>query len=133
MIIFMCDCTKKISDNEKSLIESFKGGRSKVILALNKIDLMASKEDVIAKLAEYSALYDFEEVVPISVTENDGLDIIMDILEKNAGEGPHFFPDDKFTDQPEKVIMAEMIREKALRNLNEEVPHGVAVTIVTRA
>ena len=53
----------------------------------------------------------------------------MDILEKNAAEGPHFFPDDKFTDQPEKVIMAEIIREKALRNLNDEVPHGVAVTI----
>ncbi|MBQ8965341.1 GTPase Era [Ruminococcus sp.] len=129
MIILMCDCTKKISDNEKSLIASFKGGRSKVILALNKIDLMENKEDVIAKLAEYSALYDFEEVVPISVTENDGLDIIMEILEKNAAEGPHFFPDDKFTDQPEKVIMAEMIREKALRNLSDEVPHGVAVTI----
>lgn len=129
MIILMCDCTKKISDNEKSLIESFKGGRSKVILALNKIDLLENKEEVIAKLAEYSALYDFAEVVPISVTENDGLDIIMDILEKNASEGPHFFPDDKFTDQPEKVIMAEIIREKALRNLNDEVPHGIAVTI----
>ena len=129
MIILMCDCTKKISDNEKSLIESFKGGKSKVILALNKIDLLDNKEDVIAKLAEYSALYDFAEVVPISVVQNDGLDIIMDILDKNAAEGPHFFPDDKFTDQPEKVIMAEIIREKALRNLNDEVPHGVAVTI----
>ncbi|MCR5022411.1 GTPase Era [Ruminococcus sp.] len=129
MIIFMCDCTKKISDNEKSLIESFKGGKSKVILALNKIDLLDNKEDVIVKLSEYSALYDFAEVVPISVVGNDGLDIIMDILEKNAAEGPHYFPDDKFTDQPEKVIMAEMIREKALRNLNDEVPHGVAVTI----
>ena len=129
MIILMCDCTKKISDNEKSLIASFKGGKSKVILALNKIDLLDNKEEVIAKLAEYSALYDFAEVVPISVVQNDGLDIIMDILEKNAAEGPHFFPDDKFTDQPEKVIMAEIIREKALRNLNDEVPHGVAVTI----
>ena len=129
MIILMCDCTKKISDNEKSLIQSFRGGKSKVILALNKIDLLDNKEDVITKLAEYSAMYDFEEVVPISVTENDGLDILMDILEKNAQEGPHYFPDDKFTDQPEKVIMAEMIREKALKNLNDEVPHGVAVTI----
>jgi len=129
MIILMCDCTKKISDNEKSLIASFKGGKSKVILALNKIDLLDNKEEVIAKLAEYSALYDFAEVVPISVVQNDGLDIIMDILEKNAADGPHFFPDDKFTDQPEKVIMAEIIREKALRNLNDEVPHGVAVTI----
>ncbi len=128
VIILMCDCTRKISDNEKNLIESFKNGRSKVILALNKIDLI-EKEKVIEKLAEYSSLYDFEEVVPISVKENDGLDIIMKILEDNAAEGPHYFPDDKFTDQPEKVIMAEIIREKALLNLNEEVPHGVAVTI----
>ncbi|MBQ8107257.1 MAG: GTPase Era [Ruminococcus sp.] len=128
-VIFMCDCTKKISDNEKSLIDSFKSSRSKVILALNKIDLLEDKNGVIEKLAEYSALYDFDQIVPISVKENDGLDIIMDILEKNAVEGPHYFPDDKFTDQPEKVIMAEMIREKALNNLNEEVPHGVAVTI----
>ena len=128
-VIFMCDCTKKISDNEKSLIDSFKSSRSKVILALNKIDLLEDKNAVIEKLAEYSALYDFDQIVPISVKENDGLDIIMDILEKNAVEGPHYFPDDRFTDQPEKVIMAEMIREKALNNLNEEVPHGVAVTI----
>lgn len=128
-IILMCDCTKKISENEKNLIESFKGSKSKVILALNKIDLIKDKQQLMKQLEEYSQLYDFTEVVPISVTENDGLDIIMKILEENASEGPHFFPDDKFTDQPEKVIMAEIIREKALRNLNDEVPHGVAVTI----
>jgi len=129
IIILMCDCTKKISENEIDLINSFKGTRSKVILLLNKIDLLDNKDMLIEKLAEYSALYDFLEVVPVSVIQGDGLDIVMDILRKNAVEGPHYFPDDKFTDQPEKVIMAEIIREKALRNLNEEVPHGVAVTI----
>lgn len=128
-IILMCDCTKKISQNETELINSFKGTKSKVILALNKIDLITDKNQLMKQLAEYSQLYDFTEVVPISVTENDGLDIIMKILEENASEGPHYFPDDKFTDQPEKVIMAEMIREKALRNLNDEVPHGIAVGI----
>lgn len=129
IIILMCDCTKKISENEIDLINSFKGTRSKVILLMNKIDLLDNKDMLIEKLAEYSALYDFLEIVPISVIQGDGLDIVMDILRKNAVEGPHYFPDDKFTDQPEKVIMAEIIREKALRNLNEEVPHGVAVTI----
>lgn len=129
IIILMCDCTKKISENEIDLINSFKGTKSKVILLLNKIDLLDNKDMLIEKLAEYSALYDFLEVVPVSVIQGDGLDIVMDILRKNAVEGPHYFPDDKFTDQPEKVIMAEIIREKALRNLNEEVPHGVAVTI----
>ncbi|MBR1863160.1 MAG: GTPase Era [Ruminococcus sp.] len=129
MIILMCDCTKKTAESERALIRSFQGTGSKVILALNKIDLLEDKSRVMEKLAEYSQLYDFCEVVPISVTEDDGLDIIMDILEINAVEGPHYFPDDKFTDQPEKVIMAEMIREKALRELSDEVPHGVAVTI----
>lgn len=129
LIIFMCDCTKNISENERELINSFKGTRSKVILLLNKIDLLDNKDILIEKLSEYSKLYDFLEVVPVSVINNDGLDIVMDILRKNAVEGPHYFPDDKFTDQPEKVLMAEIIREKALINLNEEVPHGIAVTI----
>ena len=127
IIILMCDGTRKISENEKTLIKSF-GKKTKVILALNKIDLL-EKEQIAERLTEYSSLYDFTEIVPISVKENDGLDLLLEILEKNAEEGPHYFPDDKFTDQPEKVIMAEMIREKALINLNEEVPHGIAVTI----
>ena len=129
MVVLVCDCTKKISDSEKNLIADFRADKSKVILVLNKIDLLKNKDDLIEKLAEYSALYDFLDVIPVSVIENDGLDILMEDLEKNAVEGVHYFPDDKFTDQPEKVIMAEMIREKALINLNEEVPHGIAVTI----
>lgn len=129
LIILMADCTKKISENETDLIKTFKLGKSKVILVLNKIDLLNDKEQLIKIIAEYSKLYDFLDVIPVSVKENDGLDIIMNVLRDNAVEGPHYFPDDKFTDQPEKVIMAEIIREKALRNLSEEVPHGIAVTI----
>lgn len=128
IIIFMCDCTKKISDSEKNLIENFRNSKSKVILALNKIDLI-SKQQIIEKLDNYSKLYEFLEIVPISVLKNENLDVIMNILRDNAQKGPHYFPDDKFTDQPEKVIMAEIIREKALCNLNNEVPHGIAVTI----
>ena len=129
LIILMADCTKKISENERELVKGFKTGKTKVILVLNKIDLLENKEDLIAVIAEYSKLFDFIDIVPVSVLEKDGLDIIMEDLEKNAVEGPHYFPDDKFTDQPEKVIMAETIREKALNNLNDEVPHGIAVTI----
>lgn len=128
IILFMADCTRKISKEEINLINGFKG-KTKVILALNKIDLLEDKENLISVIAEYSKLYDFLEIVPISVKENDGLDIIMKILEDNAENGPHYFPDDKFTDQPEKVIMAEIIREKLLLNLNDEVPHGIAVTV----
>lgn len=129
IIVLVCDCTKKISENEIALINNFKESKSKVILLLNKIDLLDNKDILIEKLSEYSELYKFLDIVPVSVLEGDGLDIVMDILRNNAVEGPHYFPDDKFTDQPEKVIMSEIIREKALINLSEEVPHGVAVTI----
>ncbi len=128
LILMMADCSKKPNESEKKLVQNF-SKKTKVILALNKTDLIKDKEKLLEVITEYSSLYDFSEVVPISVVQNDGLDIIMKILNENAVEGPHYFPDDKFTDQPEKVLMAEMIREKALLNLNEEVPHGIAVTI----
>lgn len=129
IILFVTDCTKKISDAEKKLAENFRKGKSKLVLIINKIDLMDNKEKLVDIIAEYSSLCNFDEVVPISVAEKDGLDIIMQILEKYADNGPHYFPDETLTDQPEKVIMAEIIREKALNNLSDEIPHGIAVTI----
>lgn len=127
--ILVVDCTKKIGDNEIKLINSFKATGKRVILAVNKIDLLKDKSDLIELLSRYSKLYDFEEIIPVSVLENDGIDLIFKALDKNAQEEPHYFPDDALTDQPEKVIMAEIIREKALINLNDEIPHGIAVTI----
>jgi GTP-binding protein Era len=126
--LLVADCTKKISDSEKDLIAAFKN-RSRVVLVLNKTDLLQNKSELMEKISEYSEIYNFDEIIPISVKENDGLDIIMEYISSHAAEGPHYFPDDSFTDQPEKVLMAEMIREKALNNLNDEVPHGIAVTI----
>ncbi len=127
--MLVVDCTKKISENEMSLIESFKASKAPVILIMNKIDLLSDKSEILVKISEYSVLYDFLAVIPVSVLNNDGIDIIMDELEKNAVEGPHFFPDDMLTDQPEKVIAAEIIREKLLNLLSEEIPHGIAVSI----
>ena len=127
--IFVVDCTKKIGDNEISLINSFKRTNKKVILAVNKVDLLSDKSVLIQILSEYSKLYDFEDIIPISVLENDGRYLVFKAIDKNAQEEPHYFPDDALTDQPEKVIMAEIIREKALLNLNDEIPHGIAVAI----
>ncbi len=126
--LLMCDCTKPVSDAERELAAAFKN-RTHVVLLLNKIDLVEDKSELLETLAEYSAIGKFDEVIPISVKDGDGLDMIMDYLSKHAAEGPHYFPDDSFTDQPERVLMAEMIREKALNALSEEVPHGIAVTI----
>lgn len=127
--MFVADCTKKSSENERLLLNNLKSNRGKSILIINKIDLLDNKEDLIKIIADYSNLHDFDEVIPVSALTGDGLDIIMKILSKYAIDGPHYFPDDMLTDQPEKVIMAEIIREKALNNLNEEIPHGIAVTI----
>ena len=129
VIMLVVDASKKPSDTEKQLAANSGSKNAKKILVINKIDLFDKKEDLISVITDYSSLARFDEVVPVSVKENDGLDIIMQILDKYAVEGPHYFPDDSITDQPEKVIMAEIIREKALENLSEEIPHGIAVTI----
>lgn len=129
IILMVVDCTKKIGEHELGLISSFKSNRMSVILVINKIDLLSDKSKLMSVISEYSELYDFAQILPISVLERDGTDKLMDILSEYATEGPHFFPDDKFTDQPERVIMAEIVREKALRNLSDEIPHGIAVTI----
>lgn len=128
LIILMADVTKNISDSETTLLNNINSKNSKVILCVNKIDLV-DKDTLIQKMAEYSTLFDFAEIIPISVLNNDGLDLIMDFLNKNAEKGPHYFSDDAITDQPEKVIIAEKIREKALMCLDDEVPHGIAVGI----
>lgn len=129
IVMLVVDCTKKLSESEKELIESFKKSRSPAILVINKIDLIENRNDLLKIIAEYSALYDFTAVIPTSAVTDEGLDIIMEELEKNAIEGPHYFPDDMLTDQPEKVIAAEIIREKLLILLEDEIPHGIAVTI----
>lgn len=128
-IMLVVDVTKKLGDTDKALAANSGSANTKKILIINKIDLIEDKQDLIGKIAEYSSIADFDDVIPISVKENDGLDIVMETLEKYAVDGPHYFPDDMLTDQPEKVIMAEIIREKALNNLNEEIPHGIAVII----
>ena len=128
IILLVSDCTKTVSQTERDLLSGI-SHKSKVILVLNKIDLIEDKQSLMQKISEYSDLYDFEEVIPVSVAENGGIDIIMSAIDKFTVEGPHYFPDDTLTDQPEKVIMAEIIREKALNNLNDEIPHGIAVSI----
>ena len=128
LILMVADASKAINDIDKRIIKSFHK-KDNVILILNKIDLLPDKEKVALKIAEFSALYDFRSVIPISVVRNDGIDIVWEETKKYAAEGPHYFPDDSFTDQPERVLAAEIIREKILRLMHDEVPHGIAVTV----
>ena len=128
LILMVADVTKKISDIDLGIIKSFRKNDN-VILILNKIDLVKEKENVALKIAEFNALYDFKEIIPISVIENDGIDIVWEETRKYAVEGPHYFPDDALTDQPERVLAGEIIREKILNLMHDEIPHGIAVTV----
>lgn len=128
LILMVADAAKNINDIDKSIIASFKK-KDNVILILNKIDLISEKEQIAVKIAEFSSLYDFNAIIPISVTENDGIDIVWEETKKYAVEGPHYFPDDSLTDQPERILASEIIREKILNLMHDEVPHGIAVTV----
>lgn len=127
--ILMVDATKKLSKIEENLIESFKARKLNVILLINKVDLIKDKSELLSVIDSLSKLYDFAEVIPISVKNRINTELILPAVDKFAKESPHYFPDDLPTDQPEKVWLAEIVREKILRTMREEIPHGVAVQI----
>ena len=114
---------------EAELIKELKKRKLKAVLVINKIDLMEKKEDLLKIIIRYSKEFDFEAVVPLSAKTGDGIDLLLGELKKFSKPSPHYFPDDDVTDQPEKVMVAEMIREKLLRTLDKEVPHGIAIDL----
>lgn len=128
--LFVVDANdEKLNTAELELIKKFKTEKMTVVLAINKIDMLKDKTELMKKLAELSALYDFKAIVPVSAQSGDGLDALLDELKALSVESIHFFPDDTLTDQPERVLVAEIIREKMLRLLEKEIPHGTAVAI----
>lgn len=127
--ILMADVTKKMSGVEQELIRSFAQNGTEVVLLLNKIDLLKNKEDLLPIIAQYNELYDFAEVIPISVKRRINTEQILPALEKYAIEGEHFFPDDIATDRTERFLCAEIIREKILWTMQQEIPHGTAADI----
>lgn len=127
--LFVVEPEGEMKDSELELIAKFKKEKMPVILAINKIDTVKDKTQLMARIAEMTKYYSFEAVVPVSAVKQDGLSELLAELEKMAFESPHFFPDDTLTDQPERVIAGEIIREKLLRLLDKEIPHGTAVSI----
>ncbi len=128
-VLFVQDCTKKINEHEVNLLKSLNNSRMPVILVLNKIDLLKNKEDLAATIADLTSKAEFQAIIPVSVTENNGVDLVIEEITAIAEESIHYFPDDMITDQPEKVLAGEMIREKLLELLKDEVPHGIAVGV----
>ncbi len=128
-------CTKFNNENgeippaELELINEIKRRNLRAFLVVNKVDLLQNKEDLFELITKYTALFDFDSVIPVSAIQGDGIDIIIDEAKSYLKESPHYFSDDDITDQSEKVMVAEMIREKLLRSLDKEVPHGIAIDI----
>lgn len=131
VVLFMLDCTRKLGEQERSLLQNCFTSKTPVILVLNKIDLLGDKTLLALQIAELSKEFPFTAVVPISVLKSDGIDLVIEEVKKLAVESPHYFPNDMITDQPEKVIASEIIREKLLNLLEDEVPHGIAVGVET--
>lgn len=120
---------KPIKDEETKLINRFAQNNIKAVLAINKIDMLKDRSVLINQIHEFSRLFNFESIVPVSAKNNDGIDILKQELKKLAEPGKHLFNEDDFTDQPERVLVSEIIREKILHLLDKEIPHGVAVTV----
>lgn len=127
--LFVIEPEGEIRAAELELIDKFKKQKMPVILAINKVDTLPDKEVLMSRIAEVTQLYDFDAVVPVSALRGINMNALLDELKKLAEESVFFFPEDTLTDQPERVIAAEIIREKLLRNLDREIPHGTAVAI----
>ena len=119
----------EIREAEETLIKKFISADIPAILAINKVDTIENKEELLARILEFSKMYEFESIVPVSALDGNGLGELLDELKKLAFPSQHLFPDDTLTDQPEKVIAAEYIREKILKFTDKEIPHGTAVAI----
>jgi len=120
---------KNMPSAELGLISELKVRKIKTVLVINKIDLLERHDELLPVINAYRSLYDFESIVPFSAKTGEGMDSLMVELMKFAKPSPHHFEDDSFTDQPERVMVAEIIREKLLRLLSEEIPHGIAVDL----
>lgn len=127
-VLLMVEPVAAVGAQEEALIERIGESGVPALLLINKIDTV-DKARLLEVMAVYAAAYEFDAILPVSAKTGDGLGELLDELEKYAAEGPHLFPDDMITDQPERQICAELVREKLLRCLDKEIPHGTAVEV----
>ena len=128
MAMLLVEPIANIGPQEEALIQRLRQTGAPAILVINKIDTV-DKARLLEVMAVYSAAYSFDAILPVSAKTGDGLDELLDELDKYASEGPHLFPEDMITDQPERQICAELVREKLLQCLDKEIPHGTAVEV----
>lgn len=128
VVVFVVDASKGIRPKEREIAENIDKLGLPCVLVINKIDLV-KKEDLLPMIADFSSINDFEAIIPISAKDNDGVDRLTELITDYLEEGPMFYDKDMVTDQPERAIAAEIIREKMLWLLDKEVPHGIAIEI----
>lgn len=128
VVLWLVEPTTFIGAGEKHIADQLRKVKTPVILVINKVD-MVKKEEILPAIAAYRDLYDFAEIVPVSARSGENTDELLKVILKYLPYGPQFYDEDTVTDQPERQIVAELIREKALHCLDEEIPHGIAVTI----
>ena len=126
IIVFICACDDPLGAGDRYILSLLQGKKVPVILVLNKIDLI-KKEQILKKIAQYSKIYTFAEIIPLSAQSGENIEEFTKILEKYLPVGPKYFPDDMVTDQPERNIVQEIVREKLLLRTKEEVPHAIGV------
>lgn len=129
VVLLVVEPKGKMVPAESDLIETIKRRKLPAILIINKIDLLKDKAELADRIAQFTALHSFEAVIPVSVLEKDGTDLVRKEIDRYLKESVHFFPDDSLTDQPERVIVSERIREKILHHMHQEIPHGTAIVI----
>lgn len=128
LILWLVEPTTYIGQGEQYIIDKLKNVKTPVFLVINKIDL-ASEEEILKAIVAYKDQLDFAEILPVSALKEKNTDDLIATIFKYMPSGPMYYDEDTITDQPERQIVAELIREKALRNLNQEIPHGIAVVI----
>ena len=129
VILFVVEATsQEIGKGDKLILEKIKEAKKKTILIINKVDLV-DKAKVAELIDLYKLEYNFESIIPVSTVKNINLDIILDEIEKNLKEGPAYYDREEYTDQTTRQLVEETIREKALKLLNDEVPHGIFVEV----
>ena len=128
VLLFVIDATRPIQDVEREIVKNIAKTGLPCILVMNKVDLV-EKSNLLPMIADYSSMYDFESIVPMSAKSGDGVDVLLNDIKNYIPEEPQFYDEDMITDQPEKQIAAEIIREKMLWLLDKEIPHGIAIEI----
>ena len=128
VILYLVEPSSFVGEGDRNIIARLKGIRTPVLLVISKADTVR-KEELLPVIEAYRKMADFQEIIPVSALKNTNLDELIDTVYRYLPEGPAFFDDDTVTDQPVRQIVAEIIREKSLQLLRDEIPHGIAVTI----